>query len=132
MAYLYLRDNPAAAVDVVKFLLGCNPNVTSQQFEWLRSLLYFACHREYNDSNIQAGIQIIEVIYDAHPEAIEKNDFASNIHDYHPRVQAFLNGELVYSRQAKDHHLMTTLDEMGRLPLHTALQNYVRLGSIKL
>ena len=132
MAYLYLRDNPAAAVDVVKFLLGCNPNVTSQQFEWLRSLLYFACHREYNDSNIEAGIQIIKVIYDAHPEAIEDNEIMSNIHDFHQRVQTFIHSELVYSRQARNHRLMMTPDEKGQLPLHTALQNNVRLGSIKL
>ena len=70
--------------------------------------------------------------YDAHPVAIENNGIASNIHHYHQQVQTFINSQLVYSRQAKDHSLMTTPDENGQLPLHTALQNNVRLGSIKL
>jgi ankyrin repeat protein len=131
IAGLKYRPDPAA-VYVVKFLLNCDPNVTSQQFQWLRSLLHFACRREYNDSNIEAGIQVIEVIYDAHPETIENNDFASNIHDYHQRVQEFINSQLVYSRQVKDHRLMMTPNEKGRLPLPIALQNNARLGSIKL
>jgi len=75
---------------------------------------------------------MIKAIYDAHPEAIEENNTASNIHRYHQQVQSFLNGELVYSRQAKNHPMMMTPDDNGQLPLHTALQNNVRLGSIKL
>ena len=55
-----------------------------------------------------------------------------NIQEYHQQVQAFINGEIVYVRQAKDLPLMTTPDDHGRFPLHTALQNNVRLGSIKL
>ena len=40
--------------------------------------------------------------------------------------------ELVYARQAKDLRLMNTPDDSGMLPLHKALRNNVRLGSIKL
>eukprot|EP00984_Skeletonema_dohrnii_P022988 scaffold12096_cov75-Skeletonema_dohrnii-CCMP3373.AAC.2 len=47
-------------------------------------------------------------------------------------VQAFINRQLVYARQATDHRLMMTPDDNGQLPLHRALQNDVRLGSIKL
>jgi ankyrin repeat protein len=126
------RVDPAAAVDVVKFLLDCDHNVKLQMIEGRLSLLLFACVRTYNDSNIEAGIQIIKVIYDAHPEAIDDNEIMSNIHRYHPRVQTFIHSELVYSRQARNHRLMMTPDEKGQLPLHTALQNNVRLGSIKL
>jgi len=75
---------------------------------------------------------MIQVIYDAHPEAIKEYLNASNIQRYHQQVQTFINGQLIYSRQARDHRLMTTPDSNGRLPLHTALQNNVRLGSIKL
>ena len=96
------------------------------------SLLDYACLREYNDSNLNAALQVIKVIYDAHPEAIESNEIASDIPDYHHHVQAFLNGQLVYSRQAQDHHLMTTPDEKGQLPLHSVLRNKICLGSIKL
>ena len=47
-------------------------------------------------------------------------------------MQSFLNGELVYSRQAKNFRQMMTPDDNGQLPLHKALQNNVRLCSIKL
>ena len=51
---------------------------------------------------------------------------------YKQRIQAFITSELVCACQAKDHRLMMTPDENGQLPLHKALQNNVRLGSIKL
>eukprot|EP00984_Skeletonema_dohrnii_P036455 scaffold37457_cov155-Skeletonema_dohrnii-CCMP3373.AAC.2 len=125
------RNSPMDTVDIVKFLLGCDPNVKLQKLRG-EFLLYWACRLDYNDSNIEAGIEVIKAIYDAHPEAIEHNRFASTIQRCHQQVQAFINDELVYSRQAKDRHVMTTPDGNGRLPLHTALQNNVRLGSIKL
>eukprot|EP00986_Skeletonema_menzelii_P017120 scaffold17584_cov117-Skeletonema_menzelii.AAC.3 len=125
------RDNPAAAVEIVEFLLDCDPNVKLQTLQG-KSLLHIACVLDYNDSNIETGIQLIKIIFDAHPEAIEDNRIASNIHRFHQQVQAFINRELVYARQAKDHRLITTPDENGQLPLHKALQNNVRLGSIKL
>jgi ankyrin repeat protein len=126
------RNNPTAAVEIVKFLLDCDANVKLQKFKRKWSLLQFACFQECNDSNIEAALGIIKVIYDAYPAAIENNEITSNIHRYHQQVQAFINGELVYSRQAKDHHLMTTPDENGQLPLHIALPSNVRLGSITL
>eukprot|EP00984_Skeletonema_dohrnii_P026834 scaffold16247_cov113-Skeletonema_dohrnii-CCMP3373.AAC.2 len=45
-----------------------------------KSLLAYACNRVYNGSNIHAGTEMIQTIYDAHPEAIEENCIASNIH----------------------------------------------------
>jgi len=128
------RDKPTATVDIVKFLLDCDPYVKLQKYEGTVtvSLLYFACRWEYNDSTIEAALEMIKVIYDAYPEAIEEDSIASNIRHYHQEVQAFVNSQLVYARQAKDHRLMTTPDGNGQLPLHTALQNNARLGSIKL
>ena len=96
------------------------------------SLLRFACQGEYTDANIEAALQAIKIIYDAHPEAIDDNLIATNTHHFHQEVQTFLNSQLVYSRQSKDRSMMTTPDEKGQLPLHTALPNNVRLGSIKL
>ncbi len=125
------RNDPATAVKIVQFLLNCYPD-QKLKYSQGKSLLQFACGREYNDSNSEAGIQIIKVLFDAQPEAIEDNGIASNIHRYHQQVQAFINGELVYARQANDHRLITTPDDNGQLPLHKALQNNVRLGSIKL
>eukprot|EP00985_Skeletonema_marinoi_P018095 scaffold10048_cov66-Skeletonema_marinoi.AAC.3 len=124
-------SNPTAAVDIVQFLLGCDPAVKLQKFRG-EFLLHFACHREYTDSNIHAALEMIKIIYDAHPEAIEDNNITSDIHRYHEQVQTLINDELVYARQAKDHRLMMTPDGSGQLPLHRALQNNVRLGSIKL
>ncbi len=125
------RSKPADAVKIVQFLLDCDPDQKLKQLRG-RSPLRYACGLQYIDSNTEAAIQIIKIIFDAHPEAIEDNGIAQNIHHYHQQIQAFINGELVYVRQANDHRLITTPDDNGRLPLHTALQNNVRLGSIKL
>ena len=122
---------PAVAVQIVQFLLDRNPSQKLKQVQG-KSLLRYACGLPYNDSDTEAAIQIIKIIFDAHPEAIEDNRITTDIRRYHQRIQAFINGELVYARQAKDHRLMTTPDDNGRLPLHTALQNNVRLGSIEL
>ena len=129
--FLCKRNNPVAAVDIVQFLLDCDPNVKLQKFQRF-SLLHYACQGGYNDSNIEAALQIINVIYDANPEAIESNEILTRIQRYHQQVQTFINSQLVYSRQAKDYRLMMTPDDKGQLPLHTALQNNARLGSIKL
>ncbi len=126
------RENPAGAAAIVRFLLDRDPNQKLIQYQGWLSLLRFACEQPCNDSNIEAGIQIIKIIYDTHPEAIEENGIATEIHLYHQRIQTFIYGELVYAHHAKDRRLMTTPDDSnGRLPLHKALQN-VRLGSIKL
>eukprot|EP00984_Skeletonema_dohrnii_P012842 scaffold5242_cov107-Skeletonema_dohrnii-CCMP3373.AAC.1 len=125
------RSEPENAIDIVKFLLDCDPNVKLQKVDGC-SLLHLACVLEYEDSNILAGIEVVKAIYDAHPEAIEDDYVVSDILEYHEQVQAFIISQLVYSRQAKDLPLMMTPDENGQLPLHTALQNNVRLGSTKL
>ena len=125
------RDNPASATEIVQFLLNCDSSVKAQRGRGM-SLLQLACGQDYNESNIEAGMKMIKFLFDAHPEAIEDQTIVSSIQDYHHQVQEFINGELVYARQAKDHRLMTTPDMNRQLPLHIALQNNVRLGSIKL
>ena len=123
-------SNPAA-IGIIQFLFNCDPNQKLIQFQG-GSLLHFACVMENVDSSIEVGIEIIEIIFDAQPEAIEGNGIGTDIQDFSQQVQTFINGELVYARKAKDHSLMTTPDDNGQLPLHTALHNNVRLGSIKL
>jgi ankyrin repeat protein len=125
------RDKPAAAVEILRFLLNCDPNQKLKQFHG-KSLLHHVCECHSNETNIEAGIQMIKIIFDAHPEAIENNTFVADIEIFHHQVQEFVNSQLVYARQAEDHTLMTTPDDNGQLPLHRALQNNVRLGSIKL
>ena len=127
------RANPAAAVavDVVKFLLDCDPDQKLKLWQ-RKPLIHFACDTKYDDSNIDASIKVIKALYDARPEVIGWNSYVTATQESHPQVQAFVNGELVYARQAKDHRLMITPDEHGQLPLHRALQNNAMLGSIKL
>eukprot|EP00984_Skeletonema_dohrnii_P009536 scaffold3651_cov128-Skeletonema_dohrnii-CCMP3373.AAC.3 len=127
---LIQRSVPIAVVDIVEYLLSCDPNVKLQKDEGTKSLLHDACR--LLDSNIHVALETIQLIYDAHPEAIENDEMVSDIHEFHEQVQSLINGELVYYRKAKDHRLMTTLDDNGQLPLHTALQSNARLGSIKL
>eukprot|EP00984_Skeletonema_dohrnii_P018808 scaffold8881_cov93-Skeletonema_dohrnii-CCMP3373.AAC.1 len=122
--------SPFDSVDIVKFLLDCDPGVKLKKVG-RKSPLHYACHLSYNDSNIEGALEMIKVIYDAYPEGIE-DGIASDIQRYHQQIQSFLNGELVYSRQAKNLRQMMTPDDKGQLPLHTALQHNVRLGSIKL
>ncbi len=131
MNAILARQDPEAAIEIVKFLLNCDPNVKLQKCLEI-SLFHYACSLNDGRSNFEVGIENIKTIYDAHPEAIYDDEIEHDMHLYHQQVQAFLNTLLVYARQAKDHRQMTTPDGKGRLPLHTALQNNVILGSIKL
>ena len=132
--------NPGAAADIVKFLLDCDPRVKLQNVAGTVPMLALATLLDYKDTNIGAAMEVIKAIYDARPEAIEHRHFDDpHVRDprlqrwaLHPEVQTFINDLLVYFLQSKDEHVMTTPDDNGRLPLHTALQNNVRLGSIKL
>eukprot|EP00985_Skeletonema_marinoi_P011264 scaffold5334_cov74-Skeletonema_marinoi.AAC.2 len=123
------RCDPESTIEIVEFLLGCDPNVKLQKFQG-KPLLHVACLGAYNDSNIDAGILVIKAVYDEHPEAIRYCNIASNIQRYHQQVQTFINSQLVYARQAKNRHQMITRNR--QFPLHRALQNNVTLGSIKL
>ena len=123
------EDTAMAAVEIVKYLLDCDPTVKLLVFQQ-QSLLSFAFENDYQ--NIEAAIQMIKAICDAHPEAIEENGIMSDAEGYDQQVQEFLNNQLFYAHQAKDHRLMTTPDNNGHLPLHRALQNNASFGSIKL
>jgi len=124
--------DPMDAVDVVQFLLDCDPSVIFKIVRGGMSLLHDVCQCEYYDATIEAALIIIKLLYDAHPEAIEDYELAMDLDDFHQQVQTFINSQLVYANQAEDHRQMTTPDEMGLLPLHTALQNNATLGSVKL
>eukprot|EP00984_Skeletonema_dohrnii_P034578 scaffold33595_cov95-Skeletonema_dohrnii-CCMP3373.AAC.3 len=121
LRYIGISTTPSASPRAPSPLLMMDIIQSTTQLQW-----------DYSDSNIDAALEMIKVIYDAHPEAIEHRRISSDIQRYHQQIQTFINSQLVYARQARDHGMMTTPDEMGRLPLHRALQNNVRLGSIKL
>ena len=95
------RKSPSTAVDIVQFLLDCDPNQKQIKIRG-KSLLQFACKLPYNDSNVEAGVQIVKILFDARPEAIEGDGIARDIHRYHQRIQIFINNELAYARQVND------------------------------
>ena len=136
---MHLRRDPEALVETAQFLLDSSPNMIAEMSGGV-AMLNLACTETQNmvtnqsnvNSNLEIVIQMIKLIFDAHPEAIEYDRIASNIHNWNQEIQAFINSQLVYARQAGDSLQMTTPDDNGQLPLHTALQNNVRLGSIKL
>ena len=128
----FQRNEGRDALDVVKYLLDCDPGVKSQKIRG-HSLLRWACKRRYDESNVEAGVQIINAIYDARPQAIyvfDSDELALN--RIREEVRTFIERELVFARQASDFRSLMTPDENGRLPLHRALGNNATLGSIKL
>lgn len=116
------------SVDIAAFLLDCDPHVKLQKCRG-QSLLDFACRDVSSNVDAALHLQIVEVIYDAYPEAIESQ---VQMQRCKQRVQSFIRSQLVYVSQARDHRLMTTPDDNAQLPLHKALRGNVRLGSIKL
>ena len=126
------RANPATAIDVVQFLLDCDPNVLLQKFDDILPL-YWACDEAMNE-NTTTMIKLLEILYDAHPEAIESDavNFGLEPDSFPQEIRTFINTHLRYARQARDLRQMNTTDENGQLPLHRALRDNVRLGSINL
>ena len=129
------RETESYDLEIIRFLLDCDPNVKLQKFNG-ESLLLFSCFEgddeDDDDTDIEADMQVIRAIYDTHPEAIEDDRLLSNVHNFGQRARIFISSELVYARLANDHRQMTTVDEKGQLPLHHALCNNVRLDSIQL
>ncbi len=127
------RSNPATAVKIIQFLLDCDPNVVMQK-QLDAFPLYWVCSEATNENTprLNAALKVLQILYDAHPEAIEGNTVTSFVGEFCAEVQIFLNTQLTYARQARDRTLMNTRDENGQLPLHRALRDNVSLGSIKL
>ena len=125
------RSNPEAAVEVIQFLLDCNTDVATQK-DQDEFPLYWVCKRAKNGNTpkLNAYLKVLHLLYDAYPEAID--EVASNFGSFSQEVQAFINTQLTYARQARDHSLMHLPDESGQLPLHIALRDNATLGSIKL
>jgi ankyrin repeat protein len=125
----------AAVTEVVQFLLDCDSNVALHRNEG-KLPLYWVCKwaTNKNTPKLNATLEILQTLYDAYPEAIESNEVTSDVGNFCEKVKAFINTQLDYARQARDHRVMTTQDENGQLPLHNALCDNasITLGSIKL
>jgi ankyrin repeat protein len=136
------RSDTANGIEVVEFLLNYNANVALQKYDD-KFPLYSVCveiehefcgstGREFRDKahKLNAYLKVIQLLYGAYPEAMETDEMLSNIGCQ--ELQRFINTQLTYARQARDHRVMTTIDENGQLPLHRALCDNATLGSIKL
>ena len=63
---------PETAVEVVKLLMSLNPSMASQTMEVngaVMTPLRLACMYT-NASNLSAGLEMIELLFDAYPEAV--------------------------------------------------------------
>jgi len=133
-----LSHDPEAAVEVTQYLLAVDPNVASQEMvnRGVFLPLFQAC-RATHRSNLRAGLEIIESLYNAYPEPIVNIEevrrlFIRSRRRFVVTMQDFLNTQIWYAAQANNHQLVITPDANGRLPLHNALLRGAPLGSIKL
>eukprot|EP00984_Skeletonema_dohrnii_P030557 scaffold22129_cov72-Skeletonema_dohrnii-CCMP3373.AAC.1 len=132
-----LRKTPQAAVEVVKFLLSFDPSVASEEVNGITTgyPLIYAC-LETNASNLNAGLEVIKLLYNAYPEAIVNAEATLrrliDNSEFVDDVKYFLVDQFRYAAQASNLQLVRTQDENGRLPLHRALEEVAPLGTIKL
>ena len=130
-------DHPEAAINMVQFLLHCDPNVASQKVHD-KLPLYWVCFWATNNENtpkLNAYLKVLKILYDAYPQAIGCNNHTVTVDatGFRREIQTFINTQATYAQQARDHAQMTTPDENGQLPLHKVMQsNDITLGSIKL
>ena len=137
---LQYRTNPKTAVEVTQFLLDCNPGAALQEVKVNGTLPLVILHRWIcenegdiveNLSKMNTCLKILQLLYDAHPDAIEDNRVRTNT--ICVEIQTFIDTQLSYARHAKDRNIMTTRDEHnGKLLLHRAFYDNIPLGKIKL
>jgi ankyrin repeat protein len=138
--YLITRSEiPYHHLEIVRFFLNF-PNSKVSSHLWEGQLpLALALRGNYNksESHIDAGLQVVKILYDAFPGAIRHSALIGWIKRHlsllHPKLIEFVQTQLRYASQAQTHRNMRTLDEIGRYPLHKALiDDNITLGSIKL
>jgi ankyrin repeat protein len=128
----FSEDNSETAVEIIQFLLDCDPDVVLPKHRDAFPL-YWVCAwaTDADTLRLNGYLKVLQLLYDAHPEAID--EATANVDSYSEEVQTFINTQVIYARQARDVTLMRTRDdENGQLPLHRALCKEVCLGSIKL
>ena len=135
-AIILLKTEIAAtAVEVVQFLLECDPSLASQTLGEC-SPLFMVGLLESTGVNVapimSVVLKVLHLLYDAHPEAINDNLIEAFLDRFPEEMQNFINAQLTYAHQARDSTLMNTHDVNGQLPLHRALCDNVTIGSIKL
>jgi ankyrin repeat protein len=136
-------ETPTIAVEMVHMLLDCDPSVVvSQEFHGVSPLflvcimgssgVYPAFSFSVNVAPVSDVLKVLHLLYDAQPEAIEENMIDAPLDMFPEEIQSFVNSQLTYARQSRDLTFMSTRNENGQLPLHTALRDNAPFGSIKL
>ena len=94
--------------------------------------LHLCCE---NDSD---GTEALEVLFDAHPNAIcvrtgEDNQLPIElVPDHCLRKRSFMELQMQYLRLSQDIPALSTPDQLGELALHRAVRDGATLGAIKL
>jgi len=143
--YLYMFFNKACrnkkiTLEIINYLLETFPEAASLYLPLVDDRNYFTKPPIYTylEYNINVDFEIVKVLYDAYPEAIEMKDYYDGARTKHKSNESLLNfmaKQCEYALQAKDTALMHTLHRNGvndRLPFHYALIDGAPLGSIKL
>jgi len=138
----YLPLHRAAAceaesrAEVIELLLKHDSNAASKKADGRRLPLHLACVAYYGQ------LDVVQILYDACPEAIWMRDTDEDEHGRTPLdlargrneesdIVEFLQAQLVYAEMGEDLLALTTLDDNGWLPIHHALKDKIPLGSIK-
>lgn len=93
MEGLRMRDNPDPAIEMVQFLLDCNPNAVLQKYEGNLPLYWVCKIFDVFDAWLdEGGSKIAQVLYDARPEAIFEDGYiARDLRTFPEEIQAFIN-----------------------------------------
>ena len=112
------------AVDIVKYLLDCDPNVKLQKVEG-KFPLHYACILEYNCANIRAALEIIKLIYDAYPESIRHEDSEGHMplhyHSMNPKQDEDAALAILKLLIEKCPEAVRHASSKGNLPIHHAM-----------
>ena len=116
------RDNPRVAVEIVQFLLDCDPK---QNYVEISSLLHLACQLWYDESTIEAGIQVMKILFNAQPASVRsvKHDGDTMLHllcDHRRMNEAAAIQMLKFLLEKYPEAVRHAERHNGRLPIHTA------------
>ena len=99
-------NDPSTAIEMVQFLLDCDHIVALQEFLGRFPLVWIcssATPTSNTTSKVNARLEVLRLLYDAHPETIENNEISSNLVTLSQDTQTFINKQLAYPRQLRDH-----------------------------
>ena len=131
-----LTEKPRETIELTKYLLEIDPSVASTMLNDLYQLHYICIFTD--EPYLNAGLEVIKLLYDAFPRALIEleSNFRSLIENGElvDAVANFLLNQLRFTALTSNVELLTTPEDSGDLPIHSALQHSgdVSFGTIKL